>query len=102
MWRREGAIIKNQRGKVMEVDNGTDDENRNIIAKPRNGKIYQQFDIIYVDTWKGDPTTGQFNKFYGLYVNRPFYIISHMGQRRYLDIINNKNVVIKIRNGRSS
>jgi hypothetical protein len=41
MWRRKGAFITNDKGKVMEVDNGTDDESRYIIVKPKNGKIFQ-------------------------------------------------------------
>jgi hypothetical protein len=41
MWRRRGAYIFNERRKVLEVDNGTDDEDRYIIVKPKNGKIFQ-------------------------------------------------------------
>jgi S-adenosylmethionine synthetase len=40
------------------------------------------------------------NEEFGLYVERPFYIISEMKENRYLDLINNRNMVIKTRNGR--
>jgi hypothetical protein len=39
---------------------------------------------------------------FGLYVERDFYIVSAMGQHRYLDLINNRNIVIKTSNGRNT
>jgi hypothetical protein len=41
MWRRKGLQITNERGKVFDVQGGVDDENRNIIAYNRHGKINQ-------------------------------------------------------------
>jgi len=41
------------------------------------------------------------NEDFGLYVERPFYIISQLNNNRYLDLIDsNRNMVIKTRNGR--
>jgi hypothetical protein len=100
MWYRRGTQITNERKKVWDIQGGVDAENRNVIAWNRHGKINQQFDIIYADQWKRDPRKGELNKRFGLYVERNFYIVSHMGQRRYLDLINNRNMVIKRRNGR--
>jgi hypothetical protein len=100
MWSRKGTYITNEKGKVFDVQGGIDNENRNIIAYKRHGKINQQFDIVYKDQWKGEPTKGQLNKDWGLYVERPFYIITHMSSGRYLDLISNRNMVIKTRNGR--
>jgi hypothetical protein len=39
---------------------------------------------------------------FGLYVERPFYIVSQMKANRYLDLIGNRNMVIKIANGRNT
>jgi hypothetical protein len=102
LWYRRGAVVQNERKKVFDVQGGIDQENRNIIAYNKHGKINQQFDIIYEDEWKGEPTKGQLNKEYGLYVERPFYIVSRMGRKRHLDLINNRNFVIKTRNGRKT
>jgi hypothetical protein len=44
-----------------------------------------------------EPGKGELNTDYGLYVERPFYIISMFGEKRYLDVIN-RNVVIKTPN----
>ena len=51
---------------------------------------------------KDEPKKGELNEDFGLYVERPFYIISELSSNRYLDLINNRNMVIKTRNGRSS
>jgi membrane carboxypeptidase/penicillin-binding protein PbpC len=37
-----------------------------------------------------------------MYVERTFYIISRLGSGRYLDMINNKDFVIKTKNGRKT
>jgi hypothetical protein len=42
------------------------------------------------------------NEKFGLKVDTDFYIISALGSGRYLDVINNRNMVIKVRNGRTS
>jgi hypothetical protein len=101
MWYRRGLQITNEQKKVFDVEGGIDDENRNIIAWNRHGKVNQQFDVVYADQWKGEPTKGQLNKEYGLYVLRPFHIVSMMGKGRYLDLIG-RGMVIKTANGRNT
>jgi len=92
----------NEKGKVMDVSGGLDRENQNIIVHNKHGKINQLFDIIYEDEWKEEPVKGELSKDFGLYVERPFYIVSQLGQNRYLDLISNRNMVIKTRNGRNT
>jgi hypothetical protein len=58
--------------------------------------------VIYADEYPEEPTKGELNEKFGLYVERPFYIISEMSSHRYLDLINNRNMVIKTRNGRNT
>jgi hypothetical protein len=79
---------------------GVDGENKNIGVNKQTNGIHQQWDIVYVDDWKGEPTKGQLNKRFGLYVERDFYVVSSLPDKRYLDLINNRNMVIKIPNGR--
>jgi hypothetical protein len=43
------------------------------------------------------PGKGELNKEYGFYVERPFYVISQCGEKRYLDVIG-RNVVVKTPN----
>jgi hypothetical protein len=102
MFKLDGAFIVNEHGKVMDVQGGSDTENRNIIVNNKHGKINQQFDVIYVDEWKGEPQKGAFNDRFGLYVERDFYIVSKLPEHRYLDLINNRNMVIKVPNGRNT
>jgi hypothetical protein len=44
-----------------------------------------------------EPGKGEMNTEYGFYVERPFYIISMCGEKRYLDVIG-RNVVVKTPN----
>jgi hypothetical protein len=92
----------NEKGKVMDIHGGVDQENRQVIVWNKHGKIIQQFDIIYVDEYPKEPKKGELNKDYGLYVERDFYVVSEMSSHRYLDLINNRNMVIKTPNARNT
>jgi hypothetical protein len=87
MFRYKNSNVVNEKGKVMDVQGNRDVENQNIIVWNRHNGLNQQWDIIYKDEWKGEPTKGQLNKEYVLYVERPFYIQTQMGSKRYLDLI---------------
>jgi hypothetical protein len=102
MFRFKNGFLVNEKGKVMDVSGGVDAENRNIIMYRKHSKINQQWDIIYADEYPEEPKKGELNKDFGLYVERPFYIVSELGEHRYLDLINNRNMVIKTRNGRNT
>jgi hypothetical protein len=71
-------------------------------VEPNSGKVHQKWRIIYVDEYEKEPTKGQLNKKFGLYVERDFYVISALPDGRYLDVINNRNMVIKTKNGRNT
>jgi len=92
----------NEKGKVLDVHGGVDAENRNIIVWNKHGRLNQQWEIIYADEYPEEPKKGELNKDFGLYVDRTFYIVSELPSHRYLDLINNRNMVIKTRNGRST
>jgi len=102
MFRYQDAFVANEKGKVVHVQGNVDAENRNIEARPKDGKINQQWDIVYADEWKGEPGKGELNEKFGLYVERPFHIVSQLPDNRYIDLINNRNFVIKTPNGRTS
>lgn len=86
----------------MDVHGGRDDENRNVIVWNKHRGMNQQWEIIYQDDMEPEPKKGQLNKDFGLYVERPFHIVSQMASRRYVDVFNNKNVVLKTPNGYKS
>jgi hypothetical protein len=44
-----------------------------------------------------EPGKGELNHEYGFYVERPFYIISQCGEKRYMDVVD-KNIVVKTAN----
>ena len=66
----------------------------------KNNGISQRWWIRYVDSYK-EPKKGQLNKQFGLYVQRPFYIVSALSRHRYLDVLG-RNLVIKTPNGRNT
>jgi hypothetical protein len=47
-------------------------------------------------------TRGEYSERFGLYVERDFYVVSKLPDSRYLDLINNRNMVIKTPNGRNT
>jgi hypothetical protein len=47
---------------------------------------------------KPEPGKGELNEEYGFYVERPFFIISAIGENRYMDVVDERNVVIKTAN----
>jgi hypothetical protein len=55
---------------------------------------------MYVDEWKGEPQKGELNEKFGLYVERDFHVVSQLPENRYLDIPDNRYMVIKTPNGR--
>jgi hypothetical protein len=102
LFRYQGAYFVNEHGKVMDISGGVDAENRNIQVWNKHKGLNQQWDVIYADEYPKDPVKGELNKDFGMYVERPFYIVSEMKSHRYLDLINNRNFVIKTRNGRKT
>jgi len=86
----------------MDVSGGVDAENRNLIVWNKHGKINQQWDIVYADEYEEEPKKGELNEKFGLYVERDFYVVSQMNSNRYLDLIGNRNFVIKTPNGRNT
>ena len=99
MFRMQGAFLVNDKGKVMDVSGNSDTENRNIIMYKKHGGLNQQWDLIYADQYPKEPVKGEFSKDFGLYVERPFYIISQMKENRFLDLVG-RDFVIKTRNSR--
>jgi len=99
---KDQFYITNEKGKVVSVDGGKDGENKNLVMESRNGQVYQRWRVVYVDEYEKEPTKGQLNKKFGLYVERDFYVVSALGTKRYLDLINNRNMVIKTPNGRKT
>jgi membrane carboxypeptidase/penicillin-binding protein PbpC len=84
----------------LDVSGANDAENTYVIVHRKHGKINQQWDVIYADEYPEEPKKNELNKDFGLYVERPFYVVSELGTNRYLEVINNRNMVVKTQNGR--
>jgi hypothetical protein len=99
MFSLKDGFVVNERGTVVSVDPALGNENSKIMMETKNGKVHQRWRIVYVDEYEKEPTKGQSNKRFGLYVDRDFYILSKLPSKRYLDLINNRNLVIKTKTG---
>jgi hypothetical protein len=61
----------------MEVYNGLDRENTNIVVgAKKNSVLNQEWDVIYVDEMPAELKTGELNKDWGFKINTPFYVVS--------------------------
>jgi hypothetical protein len=100
LFKYDGVFVVNNKNKVFDVQGAVDTENRNVLIFNKHGKINQQWDVIYVDEWKPEPKKGELNEDFGLYVERPFYVVTAMPSHRYLDLANNRNLVINSFYGR--
>jgi hypothetical protein len=96
----DGAFLVNERGKVMDVSGGKDNENQNIIIYNKHGKLNQQWDLIYADEYPDEPVKGELNKDFGLIVEKDFHVVTMLPSHRYLDLLDNRNFAIKTPNGR--
>jgi len=65
------------------------------------GKINQQWDLVYAKDWKGEPGDGEWNRDFGMKVNRHFHVISRLGSGRYIDFLS-RDLLIKTQNGRKT
>jgi hypothetical protein len=84
----------------LSILNNQDYENKHITVNEKpDERISQQWDVVYADEWKGEPGKGELNEEYGLYIERPFHVVSAMKSHRYLEAINNRQMVVKTQNG---
>jgi hypothetical protein len=86
------------KGRYLDVKGGQDAEGRHIRSENGSKKLSQEWDIIYADDMPDEPKKGELSEDFGLYVERPFHIVSQMPGRRYIDVIDGKKVVIKTTN----
>jgi hypothetical protein len=84
---------------VLQVQGNVDTEMRSIDNNKKTGALNQQWDVVYADQWQGEPKKGEMNEDFGLYVERPFYIVTQLPSRRYLSVINNRQITIKTPHG---
>jgi hypothetical protein len=83
----------------MDVKDNRDVEQQNIQVLNKGNGLNQQWNLIFADEYPEDPKKGELNQDLGLFVERPFYIVSQMDEHRYVDVNDSNTGVIKTRNG---
>ena len=84
-----------QNAKVLDVAGNRDVEGQNVQVWSRHNNRNQRWNVVYLDKKKKDLGKGQFNRRFGFYVNRPFFIMSKMPMRRVIEVVGGRNLVIK-------
>jgi hypothetical protein len=102
MFRYKNNIFTNEKGQVITIQGNRDEENRNIIVSGKTNALNQQFEVVYQDQYPGDQKKGELNKEFNLNCERPFYLVNGLRSERYLDYVDNRNLVIKTQNGFNS
>jgi len=103
MFSYKNGLVTNEKGKVLEVHDGQDLENRQVIVWNKHGGDSQQWDILYVDEQKPEPKKGEMSPKWGFIVERPFYIVSELKSNRHLtQLASDRFSIIKTPNGNTS
>ena len=89
LWYLEGDYLRNERGKVIDINGSSDHENNYVVSRVRHAQgnpsgqgPSQQWVVKYIDELEEPLKKGDFNKEYGFYIERDFYIVSAMAGRR--------------------
>jgi hypothetical protein len=110
LFENNDGYLTNTKGKVIEVaSTGAKPDFRKaqarLAAADKNGQEHQQWEVVYVDAMAAEPKKGELNKDFGLYVDRPFFVVSTLKEERYVDTVSEggaENLRIKVSNGRTS
>ena len=84
-----------QNNKVLDVSGNKDREGQNVHVWNRHNGPNQRWNVVYLDKMGKDLGKGALNKWFGFYVNRPFYIMSKLPMRRVIEVVGGRNLVIK-------
>jgi hypothetical protein len=97
MFKLEGEFLSNiQNSKVLDVAGNRDQEGQTCLFWKKHGGKNQRWRLVYVDQAPKAVKKGM-NKEFGLYINRPFYMVSKLPMHRVIDIRGGRNVALKSR-----
>jgi hypothetical protein len=83
----------NEKGKVLDSAGHRDRQYNNVGAYRLHNGLNQQWDIVYADEMPSPPKRGELNTDFNLFVERPFYVVSGLPRKRYLDLIGRRMVI---------
>lgn len=78
----------------MDVSGNKDNEGQQVIVHTRHNGANQRWNIVYLKDHGKDATKG-YNKDFGMYINRPFYLVSRQPFRRVMECVGANNAVMK-------
>jgi len=97
VFKYENEMFRNlNTNKVLDVAAGKDAEGTNVMSYTVRNVAGQKWKIAYLSKKVIDQKEG-LNKNRGLYINRPFYIVSKLWMSRVITVAGGKNLVIQSR-----
>jgi hypothetical protein len=96
VFKYENSMLRNlQNNRVINVNGAKDEEGANVSSDTigNNAGAEKRWKIVYLKDKEEDATEG-LNKNRGIYINRPFYIVSRMWMNRVITVAGGKNLVI--------
>jgi len=88
-------MFVNTRGSVLEIQNNKDFEGANVIAWKMHNGNNQKWNVVYSDQEKKEVTDG-FDKYFGLWWNRPFYIYTDgPNTQKVIEVVGGRNLAIR-------
>jgi len=96
----EGDVIYNVidrikgKNRVLDVSGGRDVEGNKVQVWKKNGSKAQSWKIVYYSDAEKYQEKGM-NKDRGLFVNRPFYIVSKLVMERAVEFVGGGNLVLR-------
>jgi hypothetical protein len=84
------------------VQGNHDSENRAVYREnSKKDEDYQKWNIVYSDSEEAKEDDDGYSKDWGMHINRPFHIVSEVGENRHIDLVSNR-MVIKTHSNRNT
>jgi hypothetical protein len=97
VFKYENNMVRNlHNNRVLDVAGSKDEEGSNVLSENVKNVASQRWRILYLKN-KGEDATEGLNKNRGIYINRPFYIVSRLWMNRVITVYSSKNLVIQSR-----
>ena len=89
-------FLNAQNGKALDVSGGKDIEGQQVIVWKRHNGQNQKWNVVYLDTIKEEKIGNKgYDKDAGLYINRPFYIVTRMPSKRVVESVSGNVLRLK-------
>jgi len=91
----KNSFVNAKSNKVLEVQGNKDQEGQEVGVWNRHNGSNQKWNVKYTDEHDIDEPTKGYNKDFGFYIGRPFYIVSKLPMKRVVDVVGGRWLRLK-------